>query len=374
MDALFVSADSHVLEPGDLWVKGLPQDCRARAPKVVTVDGKSSFVGEGMTDRPLSIAFAAGRRGDDMDYNNTVWENRPAAGSDLKARLEAQDLDGVAGEVLYPTLGLNMFSLADPKLKRECARAYNRWLGDLAKRSEGRLIAVGLLAVDDPSTIEDDIREAVNEGCRAIMPPVVGAIPFNREVYEPLWKTAEEMRLPVNFHIGAGGELMKARGPGAAMINYMGTLEGLQNLAHTLIWSGLFVNHPGIKVGFIEAGIGWIAPLLEKLDDLWGQHGSWARPKLDKAPSEFFKSNCYATFERDHIGLDQRSRVGVKNLMWATDYPHAESSWPNSRAVAAEHFSGIPEEERNLILSGNVLRLYNWDIAAARKSKPKSAA
>lgn len=359
-DLLYISADSHVLEPGDIWSAGVPQKFRDKAPRVEYVDGKSCLIGEGLAGRPLSISFAAGKRGENMDYNDTAWENRPLAGYDLAARMDAMEQDGVSGEVLYPTLGLNMFTLADVDLKRECARAYNRWLGDFAKRSGGHLLAVGLLTVDNPEYFEEDMHYAVEQGCHAIMPPVIAETPWNLPYYDRLFDIAVDMNISLNYHIGAGGKLIRATGPGAAMMNYMYTIEGVQTLAHTMLWSGVLDRRPTLRMGFVEAGIGWIGPLLEKIDDVWSQHNGWAKPKLSRKPSDTFRAQCYGTFERDKIGLENRNHVGVGNLMWATDYPHAESMWPDSLKIAERDFEGIGEEDRVAIMSGNAIKFFNW--------------
>lgn len=372
-DLLYISADSHVLEPGDIWTAGVSQKFRDRAPRVDYVDGKSCVVGEGLSGRPLSISFAAGKRGENMDYNDTAWENRPLAGYDLAARMEAMEMDGISGEVLYPTLGLNMFSLSDPELKRECARAYNRWLGDFARRSDGHLLAVGLLTVDDPDFFEEDMRYAVEQGCAAIMPPVIAETPWNQPYYDRLFDIAVDMDISLNYHIGAGGKLIRATGPGAGMMNYMYTIEGVQQLSHTMLWSGVLDKRPKLRMGFVEAGIGWIGPLLEKIDDVWEQHNSWARPRLSRRPSDTFRAQCYGTFERDKIGLENRHHVGVGNLMWATDYPHAESMWPESLSIAERDFAGIPEADREAIMSGNAIKFFNWTPPKIKARQPEVA-
>jgi len=359
-DLLYISADSHVLEPGDIWSSGVSQKFKDAAPRVEYVDGKSCLIGEGLAGRPLSIAFAAGKRGENMDYNDTAWENRPIAGYDLAARMEAMAADGVSGEILYPTLGLNIFPLSDHALKRECARAYNRWLGDLAKRSGGHLLAVGLLTVDTDEFWEEDINYALEQGCTSIMPPAVAETPWNLPYYDRLFDIIADKNISLNFHIGAGGKLIRATGPGAALMNYFYTIEGVQTLCHTMLWSGKLDQRPNLRIGFVEAGIGWIGPMLEKMDDIWEQHNHWTRPKLSRPPSETFRRQCYGTFERDRLGLINRNFVGVENLMWATDYPHAESAWPDSLKLAERDFADIPEEDRVKIMSTNASNFFDW--------------
>lgn len=372
-DLLYISADSHVLEPGDIWSNGVSEKFKDEAPRVEYVDGKSCLVGEGLSGRPLSIGFAAGKRGENMDVDSTAWENRPIAGYDLAARLEAMEADGVSGEILYPTLALNMFSLTNPELKRECARAYNRWLGDFAKRSGGHLLAVGLLTVDTDEHWEEDVEYAIEQGCSVIMPPVIADTPWNLPYYDRLFDIIVDKDISLNFHIGAGGKLIRATGPGAALMNYFYTIEGVQTLMHTMLWSGKLDQRPKLRMGFVEAGIGWIGPQLEKMDDIWEQHNHWTRPKLSRRPSETFRQQCYGTFERDRLGLLNRDFVGVENLMWATDYPHAESAWPDSLKLAEKDFEGIPEEDREKIMSTNAINFFDWTPPNIKERAKKAA-
>jgi predicted TIM-barrel fold metal-dependent hydrolase len=206
------------------------------------------------------------------------------------------------------------------------------------------------------------------------MPPVIAETPWNLPYYDRLFDIVVDKNTSLNFHIGAGGKLIRATGPGAALMNYFYTIEGVQTLMHTMLWSGKLDQRPKLRMGFVEAGIGWIGPQLEKMDDVWEQHSHWTRPKLSCRPSETFRKQCYGTFERDRLGLLSRDFVGVENLMWATDYPHAESAWPDSLKLAEKDFEGIPEEDREKIMSTNAINFFNWtppNINNSPKKQPE---
>ena len=363
MEERFVSADSHVLEPGDLWTSRAPNTAKDRVLRVVTDQhGKSHREGEGLTYQPLAMAFAAGRRGDDFkNEEETPWEQRPAAGYEWQARLDAMSADGVAGEVIYPTLGMGLYRLTDPDLKLLQFEVYNEWLSEFTAGSNGRLLGVAMVSVDDPTTVARQISRARELGHQGIMIPAAASQPYNDPIFEPVWAAAAEARMPISLHVGTGVDLLRTSGPGAAGINYLTMSFDLQQTCQALIWSGALQRYPDLRVVFVENGIGWISQLLERMDDVWEQHRGWMKPRLTQPPSHYFSHQCAATFERDRVGILTREVSGVRPLMWATDYPHAESSWPESRKTAEAALHDVPEDERGRITHKNVEELYNWN-------------
>jgi len=307
------------------------------------------------------MAFAAGKRGDEFqNEENIPWEDRPAAGYAWHARHDAMVEDGVVGEVLYPTLGMGLYKVLDPDLKLVQFEIYNEWLADLVRESEGALLGVGMVSVDNPQDVTRQVDRLQSLGLQGIMIPAASDVPYNDPVFEPMWATAAEACMPVSLHVGTGIDLLRASGPGAGGINYITMSFDLQQTCQTLIWSGVLQRHPDLRVVFVENGIGWIGQLLERMDDVWDQHRGWMKPRLEKPPSEMFRRQCAATFERDRVGILVREVTGVQPLMWATDFPHAESSWPQSLQTAEESLNGVTPAERELITHGNVEALYNW--------------
>jgi predicted TIM-barrel fold metal-dependent hydrolase len=363
----YISADSHVLEPGDLWTQRVPASFRDRAPQIVTRDGASMFVGEGLNPQNVSVgmSFAAGQRGEVFTNTPEDWQSRPLAGYEPAARIEAMDIDGVAGEVLYPTLGRRIYACGDPALRRVAMEAYNEWLAEFCTATNGRAIGVGLVALDDPTTAEDQLGRLLDLGLRGAMLPTRPDMPYNDPGYEPLWAAAAAAAVPLSLHAGSGGaSLVQHRGPGAGGINYIQISLDMQFCCQSMIWSGVFERHPELFVIFVEIGIGWIAPLITRMDDVWEQHRGWMKPVLGMAPSEYFSRNCGATFERDYPGIRTLEWCGDARLMWATDYPHAESNWPNSIPDAVANLKELSPDARARIISGAVRELYRWDPAA----------
>jgi predicted TIM-barrel fold metal-dependent hydrolase len=364
-DALhFVSADSHVLEPGDLWTTHAATRYRERVLRVETEDGRSRRVGEDLGYLSLTMTFAAGERGDSYQKGVSTWEERPASGYDATARLAAIEQDGVVGEVLYPTLGLGLYEIRDPGLLHESTRVYNEWLAELVASGGGRFLGVGMISLGDPEHAADEIEEIASLGLRGALLPVTTAVPYNDPLYTPLWEAAAALSVPLSFHVGTGGDLTRVQGPGAGGVNLLSLHYDVQIACQLLIWSGVFDRHPELRVLFVEIGIGWVAHLLALMDDKWDQHRSWMRPSLERLPSEYFRANCAATFERDEVGLLTREWVGAQSFMWATDYPHIESSWPHSREIGEKELAPLEPTERALIAAGNVENAYDWSPRA----------
>jgi len=170
--------------------------------------------------------------------------------------------------------------------------------------------------------------------------------------------------LPITFHVSTGRDPRTSRGNGGAVINYAvhslaPTMEPIANLCA----SGVIERFPGIVFGTVEAGIGWVPWALSAMDEAYRKHHMWVRPKLDRLPSEYFKTNGFATFQEDKAGLDLAREHGLlDNFMWANDYPHHEGSWPHSAAAIERTMGGLDDAERAKILGLNAARVFRFEI------------
>jgi predicted TIM-barrel fold metal-dependent hydrolase len=340
LDEVLVSADSHVIEPAGLWVRELPASFRDRAP---------SFGGARANDSPGA-----------MDKNERVKE---------------MAADGVSAEVLYPTHGLRALSLDDPELEAACARVYNDWIVDYCSAAPDRLIGLGMLSMYD---IESAILEM--DRCRKLglrgaiiwqVPPP--EIPFTSDHYERFWAAAQDMDMPVNLHILSGHGYSKRRAldrdvpapqPGVevARTSVNDKLSQSVDALYDMIFSGVLERYPKLKLVIAENEIGWMPFVLEQWDYYYERHGNREGILIKKRPSEYFHEQMYATFFNDAVGGHSLSWWGEDNCMWSSDYPHGNSTWPNSHDVVARDLGALPAEKRAKLLRENVARLYNLDI------------
>ncbi len=366
-DARIFSADSHTMEPPDLWVRRLDRRLRDRAPRVVSNYQEktgSFFVAEGLTAFPVGGAFAAGKDPKDLGVNQNVgYEQARPSGWDPVERLKDQDIDGVEGEVLYTTLGMFLFHLKDLELQWACFRAYNDWVAEFCGHAPHRLIGLGLVALQDVNEAVRELQRIAQKGLRGAMinaaPP--GDLPYSDPHFDPVWAAAQDLNLPLSLHILTGKkgvQLGKGR-----VASTMSIIHEIQYSLIDFIYNGVLERFPRLKLVSAENDIGWIAHFLYRLDVCYDTLRYVDPTPITMRPSEYFKRQVYATFQDDPIGPSTWDYFGADNYMWASDFPHADSTWPHSRQVIEKDFAGVPPEVTRKIVCENAARLYRIDLS-----------
>ena len=300
-------------------------------------------------------------------------ETRPGA-SDPQARLADQDLDHLRAEVLYPgAFGLQFWTLTDAAYQRECFRVYNDWLGEFCAAAPERFSGAGLLPLRGPIAwaCEEAERAASKGLCSLSIPAEVADQSYADPEFSRLWDTLQDLGLPVSIHSGTTtGEPFATKfarlGMGMGLVNTKISLP--MNALAGLIWGALPQRYPRLKFVIVEGGIGWIASLLGLMDHWWKDHHRWMTPKLDEAPSTCFRRQFWATFEDDRAGILTRGLLGVDRLMWGSDYPHTEGTFPHSQAQIRRDFAGVTESEVYQMVAGNAAKLYGLDPWAGFRS------
>jgi len=362
-----ISADSHVVEPPDLWTQRIDLKFRDRAPRIETLDDGSDYIViDGLKPRPLAFEGAmADLKAQGMEIpaprGYRFADNRPGSWDPVE-RLKDQDLDGVSGEVLYPGVGLTLVMTPDAEYLYAACRVYNDWLAEFCATAPDRLKGVAMLPNRGP------VQWAIDEAERAAKLGHVGVMlpswnddrPYNLADWDPLWAALQDLDLVVSIHICGRQPFGKAHGPGAGGI-IIGLLRAeMADPLLRLIWGGAPVRFPRLKWALVESGIGWIGSLLGFMDHWWNDHRGWLEPKLPETPSHYFHRQFFATFENDRAGVLTRELLGENNLMWGSDYPHTEGVWPFSRKMVAENFAGVDDGETRRIVHDNVVALYGF--------------
>ncbi len=363
-----VSTDGHVQEPSDLWRTRIEEKYRDRLPGVVVdSSGKKFQKTEGF--RPLrlrDIPFA----GEDLLRNKS--------GTTPEERLADHAADGIDCEILFPNKGLTIWATPDAEFSQAMCRVYNTWAWEVFGAYNDRLSPMACVAAADIPGAIAEIERCAKLGFRGLsLPckPVWGApdheaLNYNLPQFDPLWACIQDADLPITFHVSTGRDPRTSRGNGGAVINYAvhslaPTMEPIANLCA----SGVIERFPKIRFGSVEAGIGWVAWALGALDEAYKKHHMWVRPKLSRLPSEYFKSNGFATFQEDKAGLDlAREHDLIDNFMWANDYPHHEGTWPHSAAAIERTMNQLTDDERAKILGLNAARVFKFDIPARYRS------
>jgi uncharacterized protein len=360
----FISADSHVVEPADLWVTRMDKRFRDRAPRLEPRENGDYWVVEGLHTLPIGLfgpmindkQKGAIERGQERRYQET----RPGA-YNFEARVVDQRLDHVEAEIIYPGFCLTLFGIPDAEYQRECIRVYNDWLAEFCGGAPKNLIGVGMLPMRGP--VEWAISEAercAKMGLHGLMIPAVKRKPsYHEPVYDQMWSALQEIGLPIGVHSGADDEPLSIERdiPLHATVcdNKMFMMQ--RSLA-LLLTSAVPQRYPKLRFVIVEGGIGWIAAQLRFMDHWWEDHHRWMTPKLDEPPSFYFKRQFWATFEDDRPGILTRHLLGVERLMWGSDYPHTEGTFPFSIQRIQTDFADVPEIEVRMIVRDNAARLY----------------
>lgn len=334
-DELLISADSHVMEPGDLWSTRLPARLRPHAP-----------------------SFA----------NGASDQSKPG-GWDPSERIKEMAVDGVSLEVLYATRGMSLFRIEDIALQEACVKVFNDWLIEYCAVSPDRLFGVGLISLHNIDHAVVELERCRNAGLRGAMiwqnPPE--NLPFSSDHYERFWAAAQDLEMPVSLHILTGHGYMQKAHLRHGTEHYRSSvnikISEVMNSLFDLIFYQVLDRFPSLKVVLVENEIGWIPFALQQWGYYLGRHRDREPgPAPEKLPSEYLAKQIYATFFNDEIGTRYLSGWGEDACMWSNDYPHANSTWPNSRKVIAEHLGHLSPATRTKVLSANVCRLYGIEL------------
>jgi uncharacterized protein len=359
-----ISADSHITEPPGTYVDRIDRRFRDRAPHIVRDERRGDlFVIDGMDKPiPMGLVAAAGKEAHELRMFNARFEDMHRGGWDPEARLADQDRDGVAAEILYPTVGMMLCNHPDFEFKQACFDAYNLWIAEYSAAHPDRLLGIGQTAMRSVADGIADLRRIKELGLRGVMMPGnPGVGDYDDPMYAPVWEAAIDLGLPLSFHIlTSQSDTFKTRGP---KINaFMSIIRGCQDIIGLFIFGGVFERHPRLKLVCVEADAGWVPHFMYRMDHAWERHRYWLTgATLSRMPSEYFREHVYTTFQDDHVAFQVKDLCNVRRLLWANDFPHSDSTWPHSQAVLARQAADLSDEERDLVLHDNVAELYALD-------------
>ena len=371
-----ISADSHVTEPMDLWQERLDARFRDRAPCVIENPGEGPrflFTAEGSAPFPLAGGFAAGRSGEELkEIFGKGYEAARPSGWDPIERIKDQELDGLDAEVLYPSLGMSVFGMPDAALQRACFHAYNDWVAEYCSHDPKRLYGIGLISLEEMTHVEEDLERIAKQGMRGAM--IWGAPPADRPYsdsgYDPFWASAAEKSLPVSLHIIASRGATSSQVSdvtGSATFDpgvwYMTVLHEIQESLARIVFGGVLERFPTLQIVSAENDTGWLPHFMYRMDHCYEKYRAmWSAP-LDAPPSQYIRRQVWATFQDDPIGPATHEVFGADNYMWASDFPHSDSTFPDSRKWIEKNFAGVPDAVKQRIVYRNAAQLYGVDTA-----------
>jgi len=381
-DTPVIDCDSHFAEPPDFFTSRAPAALRDRMPRVEQVEGRPTWVFDGHPLGPASAGVVIGRDGRKVNSCKGLleWTHEMAHPSawDPKARLEILDECGISAQVIFPnTIGLGGQDLGVVKDEKLCLLAiqiYNDSMAGMQADSGNRLLPMPLMPAWSVEASIAEARRVAALGARGVNmtqdPQDLGAPDLGSRAWDPFWEVCTELRLPVHFHIGASVTAMTFFGkypwPSHTMNTQLaigGTLlfVGNARVVVNTILSGMFDRHPGLKVVSVESGVGWIPFVLEALDYEMAENAPDELAQLGKPPSEYFRSNMYATFwfERNRNKLPELvEAVGEDSILFETDFPHPTCLYPNPLQSVEAKMATLTPEVRRKILGENAKKLY----------------
>jgi predicted TIM-barrel fold metal-dependent hydrolase len=391
-----ISVDDHVIEPPHVWQDRVPARMREAAPRIVRDEQGEAWVYEGKRFATIGLSAAAGRKKEEFSPVPVTYEDMRPGCYDPNARLGDMDRDGVLASLCFPSFprfcGQTFYEASDRTLALLCVRAYNDWMIDeWSGSAPGRFIPGIILPLWDPAEGAREIERCAAKGAKAVIfsenPSMLGlpSIHDRGRYWDPVFAAAAEARLPICIHIGSSSKVPTTSPDNPLVVTLALTPMNAMVTCVDWLFSGNLERHPNLRLCLSEGGIGWIPYVLERCDYTLDRQGYWASKgdfSLDLSsgsvesrggaaaagaamiPSELFKERIFGCFIDDIHGLDCLDLIGVDNVMIETDYPHTDSTWPNSIANAHKRLAGRSDEDKYKILQGNAVRVFDFEPAA----------
>jgi predicted TIM-barrel fold metal-dependent hydrolase len=391
-----ISVDDHVVEPPHVWTSRVPARYRDHAPRVERHGlGSMAYIGgryqiepdddgdpcdwwvyeDLMAPHKRHVA-AVGFDRDEMTLSAITYDEMRPGCYDPKARVSDMELNWVEASLCFPTFprfcGQTFLEAKDHDLAMLCVKAYNDWMvEEWCGESEGHLIPLCLIPLWDATAAAAEVRRNADRGVRAVcfceIPPHLG-LPSVHDPgghWDPFFAACQDTGTVVCMHIGSSSK-MPAASPDAppavqATLSFNNAMASLSDF----LFSGVLVRFPRLKLAYSEGQIGWIPYILERADDVWREHRAWGGVKdvVPEPPSTYYYRQVFGCFFRDRHGLESLHRVGIDNTTFETDYPHTDSTWPDTKRVAEEMMAGLPDDVVSKIVRGNAIRMLELDLA-----------
>jgi predicted TIM-barrel fold metal-dependent hydrolase len=372
-DLVLVSVDDHVIEPPGLFAEFIATKYAEQAPKLVSDDISDKWVfGEGES-RSAGLNAVAGRPPEEYGLEPTRLSELRVGCYDVRERVKDMDANGVLGSLNFPSMPrfCGQFFASrldqDPDLALAVVRAYNDWhLDAWCGAAPGRFIPCTIPPIWDPQLMADEVRRTAAKGSHCVSfsmnPHALGLPSLHTDHWDPFWAACEDTQTVVTMHIGSGATEVQTS-PDAPM-NVRMTCSGINiyPTAADLVWSPVLQKFKGVKIALAEGGIGWIPYFLERADYTYEHHKAWTRPNLaGRLPSEVFEEHIITCFIADEFGVRNLAEMNEDMVAWECDYPHSDSTWPNSPEAVNHAVAGLTDEQVDKITHLNAMRLFSYD-------------
>ncbi|HSD11076.1 MAG TPA: amidohydrolase family protein [Candidatus Binatia bacterium] len=367
-----IDADGHVAEPSVVWEKYTEPAFRDRVIQIRPNPGAPDDLwidGVNLTSGTLNVAATCipGGLADAEISRRARWQDVPRAASDPRARLEVMDQEGIDVAVLYPTLWLLYGDIHDPLVAAAACRAYDDWIADFCRTDPRRLFAVAPMPIQSVEEAVREMRRVVKDlGFKAVF---VRPNPFNDRrlsdpAYDPFWREAQELGIPVAVHSSFGTRMPTLGGDRYRKNPFFfhmvcHTFE-LMAAAMDVVCGGVLAKFPRLRVGFLESGVGWLGYWLDRMDGHFEKMGPYV-PWLKKKPSEYFLEQCFLSLDPDERTVAAMVDLGAeRTILWGSDYPHFDCTFPGLVREVEHACAGLSEQAKKSIREENAARFYGF--------------
>ncbi len=379
-----ISVDDHLIEPPGLFEGRMPATLAERAPHVVeTPGGPEVWVYEERTYPNIGLNAVVGRRRDTWSMEPARFDEMRPGCYDIEARIEDMDLNGVWASLCFPSLvagfcGAVFSGSSDPELGLACVRAWNDWhMEEWAGAHPERIIPLQLPWLADASVAADEVRANAERGFKAVsfpeFPAQLGYPSIFTDAWDAFFLACEETGTVVCLHTGASSWApLPSPDPPFELLPTLFPVNALVAAAEW-VWSGVPLRFPELAVAFSEGGIGWVPMLIDRLDYVLQHSASGSASNhwpSDLLPSEVLKRNFWFCTIDDPSVVDLRERIGLDHIMVESDYPHADSTWPDTQAVLAASMGHLPPDELRRMAAGNAADLFRHPLPEADDWRP----
>ena len=377
-----IDADTHIVEPPNIWKRHLPKKYQQYAPKLVRdhEGGDAWDHGTGSPD-PIGLVTTPGKRFEDFRWFGVKYSEARKACYNGEARLKDMDFEGVDAIVTFPperTI-FRWLGNPDPEVSLAGIDAYNEFAFDeFAAADRTRIFPMYQIPSLGIDTAVKYVKKASQAKARGVL---IGTWPNGSDGItdedDKFWAACVEYGLPVHVHImlEARDALVKQQSGAQsattglqaiaarrrAIASYAVVFTRVTPVISQFAFTGVFDRFPELQAVFVEIGVGWIPHFLEMMDDRYWRNRSWVEFDIDRAPSTYWYTNCAATFMHDYSGVRLRHSVGINNMLWSSDNPHHGNDWPYARKLISEMMADVDPTERNQLVAGNAARIYKLD-------------
>ncbi len=383
-----ISVDDHVVEPPHLWREWLPSRYQDSGPRIVrapyemvpengwpfrmATSGPETdwWVYEDLRYAIVVGMASAGRKPEEIGKEPVGYDQMRPGFYEPKARLADMDINHVERSLCFPTFprfcGQTFHEAADRDLALACIHAYNNWMvEEWCGDSGGRLIPLCLIPLWDAELAAAEVRRNAARGVRAVafseLPAKLGlpSLHDTERRWDPLFRACEETGTVLCMHIGSSSQFLTTSADAPTSVRIAITAVNSQMAMADWLLSGALARFPTLKVAFSESQIGWMPYLFERADRVWrmGNAASGLPPEITEPPSSYVAGRVFGCFFEDDFGLASRHAIGVDQITFESDYPHQDTTWPNTRAYAEHAMKDLPSEDIDKIVRTNAIRM-----------------